>query len=95
MRSVALTAGWMPSSSNHWRFRGLLTRAMMRSQRYFSLRDLADQDVVLVVAGDGDHELGALDARALQDPELGGVAVLGDVLELLLDGEVAVAVAAR
>src|SRR3954449_8581296 len=36
MRSVALTAGLMSSSSNQRRFRGLFTRAMMRSQRYFS-----------------------------------------------------------
>src|SRR3954467_6751461 len=36
IRSVALTAGWMPSSSKYCRFRGLLTRAMIRSQRYFS-----------------------------------------------------------
>src|SRR5215216_5928065 len=37
MRSVAETAGWMPSSLKWSRFRGLLTRAMIRSQRYFSL----------------------------------------------------------
>src|SRR3954454_10361835 len=37
MRSVALTAGWIPSSLKWSRFRGLLTRAMIRSQRYFSL----------------------------------------------------------
>src|SRR4051794_10705564 len=36
IRSVALTAGWMPSSSKYCRFRGLFTRAMIRSQRYFS-----------------------------------------------------------
>src|SRR4051794_15893231 len=36
IRSVAETAGWMPSSLKCSRFRGLLTRAMMRSQRYFS-----------------------------------------------------------
>ena len=48
-------------------------------------RHLADQDVVLVVAGDGDHEVGALDAGALEHPQLGAVAVLDRVLELLLD----------
>ena len=37
IRSVALTTGWMPSSSKYWRLRGLLTRAMIREQRYFSL----------------------------------------------------------
>ena len=55
-------------------------------------RDLADQDVVLVVAGDGDHEVGALDPGALQHPQLGAVAVLDAVLELLLDDRVAVLV---
>ena len=53
------------------------------------LGDLADEDVVLVVAGDGDHEVGALDAGALEHPQLGRVAVLDGVLELLLVGEVA------
>ena len=48
-------------------------------------RDLADQDVVLVVAGHRDHEVGALDAGALEHPQLRAVAVLGAVLELLLD----------
>jgi hypothetical protein len=48
-------------------------------------RDLADQDVVLVVAGHGDHEVGALDAASLEHPQLGPVAVLRGVLELLLD----------
>ena len=56
------------------------------------LGHLADQEVVLVVAGDRDHEVGALDARALEHPQLGGVAVLDGVLELLLDGQVAAAV---
>ena len=53
------------------------------------LGDLADEDVVLVVAGDRDHQVGALDAGALEHPQLGRVAVLGGVLELLLDREVA------
>ena len=58
-------------------------------------RDLADEQVVLVVAGDRDEQVGALDAGALEHPQLGAVAVLGDVLELGLDGQVAVARAAR
>src|SRR5215218_7853764 len=91
IRSVAETAGWMPSSLKCWRFRGLLTRAMIRSQRLL-LGHLADEDVVLVVAGDGDHQIGAHDAGALEHPELRGVAVLDGVLELLLDREVALAV---
>ena len=53
------------------------------------LGHLADQDVVLVVAGDRDHQVGALDARALEHPQLGRVAVLDGVLELLLDDAVA------
>ena len=53
------------------------------------LGDLADQQVVLVVAGHRDHEVGALDPRALEHPQLRGVAVLDGVLELLLHGEVA------
>src|SRR5262249_9395483 len=49
-------------------------------------RHLADQDVVLVVAGDGDQHLAPLYACPLHHPELGAVAVLRLVLELLLDG---------
>src|SRR3954454_16497465 len=56
-------------------------------------RDLADQHVVLVVAGDRDHHVGSLDPGPLQHPQLGGVAVGDVVLELLLDGQVAAAVA--
>ena len=53
------------------------------------LRDLADQQVVLVVAGDRHDEVGALDPGPLEHPQLGRVAVLDGVLELLLDGQVA------
>ena len=53
-------------------------------------RDLADDDVVLVVARDRDDQLGALDAAALEHHQLGRVAVLRDVLELLLEQPVAV-----
>ncbi len=53
------------------------------------LGDLADEHVVLVVAGDRDHEVGALDAGALEHPQLGGVAVLDGVLVLFLHREVA------
>src|SRR4051812_17204260 len=48
--------------------------------------DLADQNVVLVVAGHGDDQVGALDAGPLEHPQLRAVAVLRGVLELLLDG---------
>ena len=61
---MAETDGLIPSSSKCGRFRGLLTRAMIRSTRYFSLRHLADQHVVLVVAGHRDHHVGALDIPA-------------------------------
>ena len=92
IRSVAETNGLMPSSSKCCRLRGLLTRAMIRSTQVLLLRDLADQHVVLVVAGHRDHHVRALDAGPLQHPQLRGVAVLDVVLELLLDGQEAVAV---
>ena len=57
------------------------------------LRDLADDDVVLVVAGDGDHQVGALDAGPLEHEQLGRVARPHDVLEALLEQRVALAVA--
>ena len=56
------------------------------------LGDLADQDVVLIVAGDGDHKVGALDARPLQNPQLTRIPILNRVLELLLDHPEAVVI---
>src|SRR5918995_5452476 len=56
------------------------------------LRHLADQHVVLVVAGHRDHHVGARDPSPLQHPQLRGVPVLHAVLELLLHRQVAVAV---
>jgi len=53
------------------------------------LGHLTDQDVVLVVSGHGDNEVGSLNACALEYPELGRVAVLSSVLELLLDDPIA------
>ena len=53
-------------------------------------RDLADDDVVLVVAGDRHDEARATHAAALEDVQLGRVAVLHDVLELLLERVVAI-----
>ena len=52
-------------------------------------RHLGDQHVVLVVAGDRDHHVGAHDPGPLEDPQLGRVAVLDRVLELFLDREIA------
>ena len=93
IRSVAETDGLIPSRSKCGRLRGLLTRAMIWLDLVLLARDLADQHVVLVVAGHRDHHVGALDPGPLEHPELGGVAVGDVVLELLLDGQVAAAVA--
>jgi hypothetical protein len=47
---------------------------------------LADDHVVLVVAGDGDHDVGrALDPRAFEHEELGCVALVHLMLELRLE----------
>src|SRR5437764_1225503 len=56
------------------------------------LQARVEHDEHLVVGGDRDHEVGTLDARALEHPQLAGVAVLNGVLELLLDHQVATAV---
>ena len=90
---MAETDGFTPSRSKWGRLRGLLTRAMICFDLVLLFGDLADQHVVLVVAGDRDHHVGPLDPGPLQHPELGGVAVGDVVLELLLDGQVAAAVA--
>src|ERR1700750_1955217 len=87
IRSVALTTGWMPSSSKYGRLRGLLTRAMIREQRYFSLAIWQIRRV------SSSSPVGAVDAGALEDPQLRGVPVLDRVLELLLDRQVARALA--
>ena len=60
--------------------------------RVLLARHLADQHVVLVVAGDRDHHVGTLDSGSLEHPQLGGVAVDDVVLELLLDRQVAASV---
>src|SRR5947209_10292168 len=57
------------------------------------LGDLADEHVVLVVARHRDHQVGPLDPGPLEHPQLGRVAVLHGVLELLLDDQVAAPVA--
>src|SRR6266511_4982249 len=55
------------------------------------LGDLADDEVVLVVAGDREHEVRRpLDAGPLEDEELRRVSALHDVLELLLERREAV-----
>ena len=86
---MAETAGWMPSSLKCSWLRGVVDAGDDAVAEVLLLGHLADEHVVLVVAGDRDHEVGTLDAGALEHPQLGGVAVLGGVLELLLDREVA------
>jgi hypothetical protein len=57
------------------------------------LGDLRDHQVVLVVPGQGEHEIGrALDPRLLEDEELGRVALHRLVLELGLEPFVAAAI---
>ena len=53
------------------------------------LGDLADQDVVLIIAGDRDHQIRPRDTGSLQHPQLGRVPVLDRVLEFLLHHAVA------
>ena len=93
IRSVAETEGLIPSRSKC----GLVARVVDAGDDLLDhvllARDLADQHVVLVVAGHRDHHVGALDPGPLEHPELGGVAVGDVVLELLLDRQVAAAVA--
>ena len=79
----------MPSSLKCSWLRGLFDARDDAVAEVLLLGDLADQHVVLVVAGDRDDEVGALDAGALEHPQLGRVAVLRGVLELLLDRQVA------
>ena len=82
-------AGFTPSSSKCCRLRGLLQRATTRATPYFSratweMRMLSSSSPVTATT-----QVGALDAGALEHPQLGAVAVLGAVLELLLDHRVA------
>ena len=94
MRSVADTAGWMPEQLEVLQVAGVVAAGDDPLAEVLLLGDLADEDVVLVVAGDRHDEVGALDAGALEHPQLGAVAVLDGVLELLLDAQVGAPVAA-
>ena len=88
---MAQTVGAMPSRSKCSWFRGSLTRATTFGTAYFA-RELADDDVVLVVAGGRDEDVGRpRDPGLLEDEELGRVARLHTVLELLLEALEAVA----
>ena len=88
--AVADTVGEMPSRSKYGWLRGSLTRAIVVSTPYFSRASWQMIDVVLVVAGDRDDDVGrALDAGALEHEELGRVALVHLVLELGLEHVVA------
>ena len=82
---MAETTGLMPSRSKCGAVPRVVDPGDDPVDVVLLLRDLADQDVVLVVAGDGDHHLGPADAGPIEDPEFGCVAVLDVVLEFLLD----------
>ena len=92
IRSVADTYGLIPSSSKCGPVPRVVDAGDDPVHQVLLLRHLADQHVVLVVAGHRDHHVGPRDPGPLQHPELRSVPVLDAVLELLLDREVAVAV---
>ena len=84
---VAQTVGEIPSRSKCGSLRGSFTRAITFSDAVLLLRELADDHVVLVVAGDARATMSggrAIPARS-SDEELGRVAVLHLVLELVLE----------
>ena len=82
----------MPSRSKCSWLRGSLTRAIDLRHAVLLAGELADDDVVLVVAGGRDEDVGRpRDARLLEDEQLRRVARLHLVLELLLEPLEAVA----
>ena len=90
------TVGEMPSRSKYGWLRGSLMRAITLRDAVLLARELADDDVVLVVAGRRDEQVGrALDAGALEHEELGRVAADHLVLELGLELVEAVRASAR
>ena len=89
MDVVAHTDGAMPEQVEELVVAGVVDARDHALDAVALARDLADDDVVLVVPRHGHDELGALDAAALQHGKLGRVAVLRDVLELLLQQPVA------
>ncbi len=92
MLDVAQMVGEMPSRSKCAWLRGSLTRAITFGHAVLLAGDLADDHVVLVVAGEREDDVGrTCDAGPLEHEELGRVAALHLVLELLLERVVAVA----
>ena len=84
--AVADTVGEIPSRSKYGWLRGSLTRAIVVSTPYCSRASWQMIDVVLVVAGDRDHDVRRpLDPGALEHEELGRVALVHLVLELRLE----------
>ena len=76
----------MPSRSKCSWFRGSLTRATTFGHAVLLAGELADDDVVLVVARRGDEDVGRpRDPGLLEDEDLRAVAGLDLVLELLLE----------
>ena len=72
---VAQTVGVMPSRSKCCWLRGSLTRAITFGDAVLLAGELADHEVVLVVAGDREDDVGrTLDPGALEHVELGRVA---------------------
>ena len=65
--AVAETVGEIPSRSKYGWLRGSFTRAITVRHAVAVARELADDDVVLVVAGHRDDDVGrALDPGALE-----------------------------
>ena len=84
--------GEIPSRSKCDWLRGIVDARDDLRDAVLLPRDLADDHVVLVVAGEREHDVGrARDARPLEDEELGRVAALHLVLELVLERLEAVA----
>ncbi len=84
--------GEIPSRSKCDWLRGIVDAGDDLRHAVLLARDLADDHVVLVVAGEREHDVGrARDPRPLEDEELGRVAALHLVLELVLERLEAVA----
>ena len=83
---VAQIVGEIPSRSKCAWFRGSFTRAITFGTPYFSFASCADDHVVLVVAGEREQDVGRpRDPGALEHEELGRVAALHLMLELVLE----------
>ena len=92
MLDVAQIVGEMPSRSKCAWLRGIVHARDHLRDAVLLLRELADDHVVLVVAGQREHDVRrARDPGALEHVELGRVAALHLVLELVLEALEAVA----